>query len=1113
MQIVCPACGVSTGLSTGVTTEASQDAQPEILICSNCQKRIRLDPLALPPESEWGPYDPELVALAIPTSQPPKTAKKNPTRLVVAIAIIAIAAIMVTVLALVAQNAISPATPDTALSTQPLSKQVAPASNAQPWDRANRNELVAMKSQADALAIAGKWQPAFDAYQQILKRVADHPITDPVVSAIVNGTHSEQDQVMQALIASRDPARAQPPGTSPSLAAPTVSPTAKSALGVGPNIVPSAVRDKSNATQPAATLDNPAVANASTQPTTGPVVQLDPVQDAADHAPPMPGTPPLPPSLKAYRAADSVSDAEIGEAIANGVTFLRGQFQNAQITTNLHRAGQAGEAPPGVPQQGRNPAGPPQRQRRGAGPNAPAAPPGASNLDDASDLGTAPTPPQQIQPTAPPAAPWAAAFSVPGVDALCVYALLHSGQALNTGGQKVLGVDDPFVQQILEKLKSYRMEYTYHRSLRAAALAVFNRSQDTQSLEDDVRWLLAAGPRGAYTYTLPQNNYEAGAWDNSNSQYGLLGVWSGAQVGMSISQNYWHAVIAHWAQCANGNGTFGYTMGDASTTMTCAGIASLLVARDYADNSAANARIPTRPTPLPALDTGLNWMDEGDNCMTRLAGDGMGGTGYGLYGLERVGLASGYKYFGRHDWYSELARILVAQQHQDGSWGVTPAANGQVSPQTLIDTAYALLFLARGRHPILYNKLRYEGDWNDRPNDVSHLTRFAAHALERPLNWQVVNLRRNWFDWMDCPVLYISGDRAIKLAPQDYMALRDFANGGGMIFTHADGGSGEFNKWVTDTIRILFPKYELMTVPRDHPVYSMVYPLKNPPPLLSINNGSRTLLVHSPTDLAGGWQQNWTDERKTEFQLGVNLFVYAAGKGILKNRLASNYIPPDPDRPDGVRQIARLEYAAEWDPEPYAWTRFSRFFQWETHLAIEPVTIKLKELAPLSTPASFPLATLTGTVRHDFTPAECQAAKSYVQSGGILLIDACGGSAAFNKSIQTTLLPAAFPDAVFHDITAAHPLLVPSRPGANDLSRSLLRSYANQNGGKDMPLRVLPYGKGWVLYSPLDITTGLLGTQAWGILGYDPAYAQSLMKNAVLWAKARAPQPVAAAKP
>jgi hypothetical protein len=42
-------------------------------------------------------------------------------------------------------------------------------------------------------------------------------------------------------------------------------------------------------------------------------------------------------------------------------------------------------------------------------------------------------------------------------------------------------------------------------------------------------------------------------------------------------------------------------------------------------------------------------------------------------------------------------------------------------------------------------------------------------------------------------------------------------------------------------------------------------------------------------------------------------------------------------------------------------------------------------------------------------------------------------------------------------------------------------------------------GKGRVIYSSLDLTSGLLGTNTWSILGYKPAYAQSFVKNVMLW--------------
>jgi len=155
-----------------------------------------------------------------------------------------------------------------------------------------------------------------------------------------------------------------------------------------------------------------------------------------------------------------------------------------------------------------------------------------------------------------------------------------------------------------------------------------------------------------------------------------------------------------------------------------------------------------------------------------------------------------------------------------------------------------------------------------------------------------------------------------------------------------------------------------------------------------------------------------------------------------------------------------------------------------------------------------PAAFLTGTVRQDFTPAEAAAARAYVEAGGVLVIDACGGQEPFAKSVQTTLLPAAFPGIPIAPLPADHPVFLPSRPFADDLRQMPLRPFAKEQlGTPAVPIEGLHAGKGWVLFSRLDLTTGLLGTQSWGILGYEPAHAQALVKNAVLWAIARSASP------
>jgi hypothetical protein len=49
--------------------------------------------------------------------------------------------------------------------------------------------------------------------------------------------------------------------------------------------------------------------------------------------------------------------------------------------------------------------------------------------------------------------------------------------------------------------------------------------------------------------------------------------------------------------------------------------------------------------------------------------------------------------------------------------------------------------------------------------------------------------------------------------------------------------------------------------------------------------------------------------------------------------------------------------------------------------------------------------------------------------------------------------------------------------------------------------RVLRLGKGCIVFSPLDLTTGLLATNTRGILGYAPPSCETFLRNLVVWAQ------------
>ena len=671
----------------------------------------------------------------------------------------------------------------------------------------------------------------------------------------------------------------------------------------------------------------------------------------------------------------------------------------------------------------------------------------------------------------------------PGLDILCVYALMQCGQDINDPRLSIRGQTMKDLINAMKALPLHRYHFeTYARGLRATALALYNRPEDRTVLGQDAAALVRGARAGAYTYELPHdrpNSRDDGErWDNSNSQYGLLGVWSAAENAFEVPDAYWEAVQRHWTLTQHPNGQWNYLGGHPLThSMTCAGLASLFVTHDYLDLPKYGVVVGRDPF-TPALWKGLRWLEDEDNCLELDHG------GYDLYGLERVAFASGFKFFGSHDWYRELAQQVIRRQKMGAGWG------------NEVETAYELLFLARGRHPILMNKLRFDGYWANRPRDVANLARFAGHELERPLNWQVVPLSKNWTDWMDSPILYLASHKAPRLSETDIRKIRSFVQNGGLLFTQADGDFVEFNIFARELAHRLFPTYEMQELPPDHPLCSVMFRIKPPAGTIRIvTNGSRILMLHSTTDLAKYWQMRDEKYKPYAFDFGANLFLYAAGKRDLRNRLVSTYIPPVADAPGKTFRLARLRYNGNWDPEPAAWERFGRWFHLQTGYGLEVISVPIRDLNP----ETAPVAELTGTAAYDLSDAEVSAIRNYVESGGVLLADLCGGSGAFDKSLQSALFRA-FPQARSHEMPSDHLLLCASDDGMEDLSRPRLRPFALDLLGNHAGLpEDIQAGRGHVIFTPLDITTGLLGTNAWGIIGYQPSYAMGLVSNTILW--------------
>ncbi len=706
-----------------------------------------------------------------------------------------------------------------------------------------------------------------------------------------------------------------------------------------------------------------------------------------------------------------------------------------------------------------------------------------------------------------------------GVMSMCAYALLEAGRFTDDPRLKPFSKE---MQPLTDWIIKAHTGQTYSAAFQANVLGLLPQRPEVKRALTHVRDQLTAGMRadGGYTYTLGPS----ADWDNSNTQYGLLGLWAIAEAGIETPQHFWAAADAHWRQTQAVSGGWAYKtpiegfvpngQTDAATatpTLTVAGVASLFVTMDHLNNG------KSQPAQERAMERGMAAVESDFGKNQALLGESM----YYAYGVQRVGVASGLKYIDRINWYRRGAAALLMSDQKDahGAW--------TYGFSKLVGTAYALLFLTHGGSPVIFNKLQYGlaadkegagggagagGGWNHWPRDDANLTRRISRTLEMPLNWQIVSMETDPVDWLDAPVLMLSGQGKPQLGAAEIAKLRAYIEAGGIVFSYADAGDANFTAGIQQiAAQATGGRYAMRELPADHPLYTLYEKVKEPPKLLGISNGTRELWIHSPEDFGATWQ-HLTYSAKERWSVPLNLFFYATGRTHPHNRLASLEVRDDGKPAKSHLSIAELDYAGHLTPEPGAWPRFGRVLKRDAGMALDEQTVEVHALDARKTP----LAHMTGNGHFALDESGVDHLRNFLQQGGSLIADSMGGSESFTDSFLE-LAQALAPDSAIDILPADHAMFDGSVAGSIQLGKEQTEFR------KATPLSRRATGRaevwGWkihgryaILFSPLDITSGLLGTDTWGISGYTPACAQLLARDMVLYASSTQP-PMAATQP
>ena len=731
-----------------------------------------------------------------------------------------------------------------------------------------------------------------------------------------------------------------------------------------------------------------------------------------------------------------------------------------------------------------------------------------------------------------------------GLTALSTYALLSAGES----------PQNPKIEQAVDFLRRADVVGVYALGVRAQVWTYLPKNDlNRQAMARDARLLMEAmqgndpslrgkparNNVGLFDYQLPETERV----DLSVSQYGVLGLWAAVRYGWELPPGYWQAAETAWYNWQQPDGGWayggvpnldappGYQIFPTTLSMTAAGVASLYITLDALhanDGVRCNGNVTS-----PRIDAGLKFLADGlpylldqkpvpDNRVVRQAVEGnFGGSRYyTLYGVERIGVASGLKFIGDVDWYRAGADWLLAKQNSNGSWG---GGGGD-----LRDTNFALLFLSRGREPVFMNKLIYDqyagparpkrpdqkdaddaratklGDWNQRPRDVANLGRFVNESGERSLNWQSIKLRPGrdgLVELAEAPILYLAGSGEPAFSDEQLGQLRDYVHNGGLILGNADCGANNFERGFQKLGQDLFPAYEFRVLEDDSPVYTEgQFPMRDKrrkPRLMALGNGAREFMVLiNNGDFARDWQLgNLRNEEA--FQIGTNLYLYATDTAPQPGKGRNTLVFDDASTPRKTIAVARVKYNGNWDPEPGGWRRLAAVLHNRDFADLKVTTVDLAE----GDFAGVKIAHLTGTGEIALPPAQAEKLRKFVEGGGTLIIDAAGGSAPFLRSAEA-MLRAQFPknaDALAGVLPASSPVYA---AGKEPIKKVSYRLFALKTLGSETAPRLRailgPDGRPAVILSNEDLSVGLNGSPVGGILGYSPQDATRIMESILL---------------
>jgi hypothetical protein len=686
----------------------------------------------------------------------------------------------------------------------------------------------------------------------------------------------------------------------------------------------------------------------------------------------------------------------------------------------------------------------------------------------------------------------------------------------NEGGTTALAVialvscdvapDSPEIRKAVRYLTDRRncpQRNVYVVSLQTMALAAAAPTEQQLMIRDNASWLInGRNDDGTWGYT-PRDHARR---DNSNTQYALLALQAAREAGVPVPKDFWKGCQRHWVDSQAPVGSWGYKSAlGSSGSMTVAGIASLVIAGRELDNvregTYGRQRVRCNGSREDEnVRRGIDWMGRNFSVTTNPYGSDAW-LHYYLYGLERAGRLSGRRFMGEHDWYRAGTRFLVSSQGANGAWG----GGGIAEAGPICNTAFSLLFLSKGKIPILVNKIQHGrgADWNNAPNDVHNLTNFIGSKWKVKLNWQIVNINANTIgveDLMQAPIIQFSGHEPLKFTGPQKKMLRQYVEQGGLIVADANCSVGDFDDSFRTLCKELFPEpgQELRKIEEGHGVWSSLFQLQGSNwPLYGIDIGCRTAVFYSPEDLSCGWEHEEDPNSLPALRMGANIVAYAVGPEDLQDKLTERKVVRNAE--DQIKanflQLAKVRHNGDWNPAPGA----VRNLMASLRDIIRVDVVQQQRDIDLADPnlGNYPLLYMHGRTRFTVAAKDREFLVDHLKSGGVLFADACCGNEKFDAAFRA-LCKQLFPDSPLTPIPANHEIF--TNEIGYDLGQVEFGQALGNRRGPPQLEGIFIDNRLAVVYSKWDIGCALERQKSTDCRGYTHESALRIATNVVLYA-------------